>query len=29
MVGVGERRRRHIEAERFGGPRIDDQFVLG
>src|SRR5215510_7029152 len=27
LVGSGQKRRREIEAERFGGPDIDDQFV--
>jgi hypothetical protein len=29
IVGAGEQRWRHAEAERFGSFEIDDEFVLG
>src|SRR6266487_2641415 len=29
LVGAGEERRRHVEAERFRGLEIDHQLVLG
>jgi hypothetical protein len=29
LVGAGEERRRNFEAERFRGPEVDHEFVLG
>jgi hypothetical protein len=29
FVGACDERRRHLEAERFGGLEIDDEFDLG
>ena len=29
LVGAGEQRRRHVDAERLGGRQIDDELELG
>ena len=29
LVGAGEKHRWHVEAERLGGPEVDDKFKFG